>query len=77
MSYQFGKEQPVNLEYSLNREIFRSNRAGSYASFPINGCNARKYHGRLVCPIEAFGGEQYVLLSGIDFTVSGMPNLFL
>ena len=36
MSYiKFDKSQLINLEYSLNREIIRSNRAGSYASMTI------------------------------------------
>ena len=70
MSYlQFDKKQLINLEYSLSKEILRSNRAGSYASFTIIGCNTRKYHGLLVCPIDAFGGEQHVLLSSLDTTV--------
>ncbi len=70
MSYlKFDKKQLVNLEYSLSREVLRSNRAGSYASFTIIGCNTRKYHGLLVCPVEAFGGEQHVLLSSLDTTV--------
>ena len=70
MSYlQFDKKQLVNLEYSLSKEILRSNRAGSYASFTIIGCNTRKYHGLLICPVESFGGELHVLLSGLDTTV--------
>lgn len=66
---KFDKSQVVNLEYSLSHEILRTNRAGSYSSTTIVGCNTRKYHGLLVCPIEAFGGERYVLLSGIDVGV--------
>jgi predicted glycogen debranching enzyme len=70
MSYlKFGKEQLINLEYSLNKEILRSNRAGSYTSTTISGCNTRKYHGLLVCPIENFGGEKHVLLSTLDETI--------
>lgn len=70
MSYlKFDKEQLVNLEYSLYREIIRSNRAGSYLSTTLNGCNTRKYHGLLVCPIDAFGGDKHVLLSSVDVTV--------
>ncbi len=70
MSYiKFDKNQVVNLEYSLNREIIRTNRAGSYSSSTIVGCNTRKYHGILVCPIDAMGGERHVLLSSIDVTV--------
>ncbi len=66
---KFDKAQVVNLEYSLSREILRTNRAGSYSSTTIVGCNTRKYHGWLVCPIEALGGERHVLLSAIDPTV--------
>ncbi len=66
---QFNKEQLINLEYSLYQEIIRSNRAGSYLSTSISGCNTRKYHGLLVSPIENFGGEKHVLLSSLDETV--------
>lgn len=70
MSYiQFDKNQLINLEYSLDKEILRSNRAGSYASLTIIGCNTRKYHGLLVCPLEKFGGEKHVLLSSLDATI--------
>jgi predicted glycogen debranching enzyme len=70
MSYlKFDKEQLINLEYSLNREILRSNRAGSYISTTLNGCNTRKYHGLLVCPISNFGGEKHVLLSSLDVSM--------
>ena len=66
---KFDKAHVVNLEYSLSREILRSNRAGSYSSTTIVGCNTRKYHGWLVCPVEAMGGERHVLLSSVDSTV--------
>jgi predicted glycogen debranching enzyme len=70
MSYlKFDKDRLVNLEYSLFREIIRSNRAGSYMSTTLNGCNTRKYHGLLVCPVAAFGGDKHVLLSSLDVTV--------
>lgn len=70
MSYiKFDKAQVVNLEYSLSREILRTNRAGSYSSTTIVGCNTRKYHGLLVCPVDALGGERHVLLSALDTTV--------
>ncbi len=68
-NFTFDKEQLVNLEYSLNREILRSNRAGSYISTTLNGCNTRKYHGVLVSPIERLGGEKFVLLSSLDATI--------
>jgi len=66
---KFDKEQLINLEYSLYKEILRSNRAGSYLCTTLNGCNTRKYHGLLVCPVEKFGGEKYVLLSSLDETI--------
>jgi predicted glycogen debranching enzyme len=70
MSYiKFEKNQVVNLEYSLSREVIRTNRAGSYSSTTIVGCNTRKYHGLLICPVDEFGGERYILLSSIDVTV--------
>ncbi len=70
MSYiTFKKEQLVNLEFSLNREIIRANRAGSYASSTIINCNTRKYHGLLVAPQPFIDGENHVLLSSVDETV--------
>ena len=70
MSYlKFDKSQLINLEYSLDKEILRANRAGSYACTSIIGCNTRKYHGLLVSPIDHFDGEKYVLLSSLDETV--------
>jgi predicted glycogen debranching enzyme len=70
MSYiQFDKNQLINLEYSLDKEILRSNRAGSYACMTIIGCNTRKYHGLLVCPLDQFGGDEHVLLSSLDETI--------
>jgi len=70
MSYiEFEKGKIVNLEYSLSREMLRTNRAGSYASTTIVECNTRKYHGLLVCPIDELGGGRFVLLSSLDVTV--------
>ncbi len=70
MSYiEFNKEQLVNLEFSLNREVIRSNRAGSYGSSTIINCNTRKYHGFLVVPQPAIDGENHILLSSIDETI--------
>jgi len=66
---KFDKMELVNLEYSLSREVIRSNRAGSYASTTIIGCNTRKYHGLLVCPIDEADGDNHVLLSTLDATV--------
>ncbi|MFH2095902.1 MAG: glycogen debranching enzyme N-terminal domain-containing protein, partial [Bacteroidota bacterium] len=70
MAYiKFDKTQLINLEYSLNRELIRSNRAGSYANTTIIGCNTRKYHGLLICPMDDLDGENHVLLSSLDETV--------
>ena len=66
---EFDNTQLINLEYSLNREILRSNRAGSYSCTTIVGCNTRKYHGLLVCPIEKFDDNRFVFLSSLDETV--------
>ncbi|MGD9930531.1 MAG: amylo-alpha-1,6-glucosidase [Mangrovibacterium sp.] len=70
MSYlKFDKSSLVNLEYSLSREVLRSNRAGSYMSTTLAGCNTRKYHGLLVCPVPQLGGGKHVLVSSLDETV--------
>lgn len=70
MSYlKFDKSRLVNLEYSLYREVLRSNRAGSYISSTISGCNTRKYHGLLVCPVDTLDKDKHVLLSSFDETV--------
>ncbi|MFA5973514.1 MAG: amylo-alpha-1,6-glucosidase [Lentimicrobiaceae bacterium] len=66
---KFDKSKLVNLEYSLTRELLRSNRAGSYASTTIIGCNTRKYHGLLVSPQPQFDGGMHVLLSLLDETI--------
>ncbi len=70
MSYiKFDKNQLVNLNFSLKRELIRSNRAGSYASTTITFCNTRKYHGLLICPLEHLDGQKHVLLSSLDETI--------
>jgi predicted glycogen debranching enzyme len=65
----FDKEELVNLEYSLNREILSTNRAGGYFSTTIVLCNTRKYHGLMVLPLDQFDREPHVLLSTVDDTV--------
>jgi len=70
MSYiKFDKGQLINLEYSLNKELIRSNRAGAYASMTIICCNTRKYHGLLVAPQPGIDFENHVLLSTLDETI--------
>jgi len=65
----FDKTQLINLEYSLKKELIRSNRAGSYANTTIINCNTRKYHGLLVCPLDDIDGGHHVLLSALDATI--------
>lgn len=70
MSYlKFDKEQLVNLGYSLDRELLKANMAGAYMSTTLNGCNTRKYHGLLICPVNNFNGEKHLLLSSLDLSV--------
>lgn len=70
MSYlKFDKSSLVNLEYSLSREFLRSNRTGSYISTTISGCNTRKYHGLLICPVPQLDGDKHVLISSLDETI--------
>ena len=45
---KFNKDELVNLEYSLKREVLATNRAGGYMSSTIICCNTRKYHGLLI-----------------------------
>ena len=77
MAYiKFEKNQLINLEYSLPRELIRTNRAGSYANFTIISCNTRKYHGLLVVPQPAIDNQNHVLLSSLDETVIQYKNEF-
>lgn len=70
MSYlNFDKTRLANLEYSLNREILRTNRGGSFCSTTVIGCNTRKYHGLLVCPLPQYDNHRYVFLSSLDASV--------
>ncbi len=66
---KFDKTQLINLEYSLNKELVRSNRSGSFSCATILGCNTRKYHGLLIAPQPHLDGEKHVLLSMVDETV--------
>ena len=69
MSYiEFNKSQLINLKFSLDRELLRTNRAGSYASTSIIFTNTRKYHGLLVAPQRLINNDNHVLLSTIDET---------
>ncbi len=70
MSYlTFDKEELVNLEYSLQREFLRTNRAGAYSSSSLAGCNTRKYHGLLIVKLDELDGGKHLLLSSLDETI--------
>lgn len=70
MSYiSYDKLQLINLEYSLSKELLRSNRSGAFSSTTIIGCNTRKYHGLLITPQAAVDNHTHVLLSTIDETI--------
>jgi len=66
---KFDKNQLINLEYSLHRELLRTNRAGAFSSTTIVNCNTRKYHGLLIVPQPQFGNDPHVLLSSLDETI--------
>ncbi|MBN3034372.1 MAG: glycogen debranching enzyme family protein [Bacteroidales bacterium] len=66
---EFDKNELVNLEYSLSKELIRSNRMGSFATTTIVGCNTRKYHGLLIVRQPEIDHELHVLLSSLDVTV--------
>lgn len=70
MSYlKFDKNQLINLEQSLPKEMLRTNRTGAYHCTTLVGCNTRKQHGLLVIPIKEMGNKSHVLLSSLDETV--------
>lgn len=73
---QVDKTKLSNLEYSLFRETLRTNRSGAYSSTTITGCNTRKYHGLLVCPISDDSDELYVMLSSLQCSVIQRDKIF-
>lgn len=73
---KFDKNQLINLEYSLNKEMIRSNRAGSFSCTTILGCNTRKYHGLLITPQPDLDGGRHVLLSKVDETIIQRNSAF-
>ncbi len=70
------KTRLINLEYSLFKEILRTNRAGAYSSSSIIGCNTRKYHGLLIAPVENLDNERHVLLSSLDASIVQRNKVF-
>jgi predicted glycogen debranching enzyme len=70
MSYlKFDKDLMINLEYSLYRNVLRTNRRGAYQNTSISGCNTTKYQGLLVMPIPYLDDENHLILSSFDETV--------
>jgi len=70
MSYlKFDKELMINLEYSLYRNVLRTNRRGAYQNTSISGCNTTKYQGLLVIPVPYMDDENHLILSSFDETV--------
>ncbi|MBR1770142.1 MAG: glycogen debranching enzyme family protein [Bacteroidales bacterium] len=72
----FKKNDLLNLEFSLNREILRANMSNAYACTTLAGCNTRKYHGLLIVPQPKIDNENHVLLSYLDETVIQNSNAF-
>ena len=70
MSYlKFDKDLMINLEYSLYRNVLRTNRKGAYQNTSISGCNTSKYQGLLVMPVPYLDDENHLILSAFDETV--------
>ncbi len=70
MSYlKFNKDLMINLEYSLYRNVLRTNRKGAYHNTTISGCNTSKYQGLLVMPVPYLDDENHLILSSFDETV--------
>ena len=70
MSYlKFDKDLIISLEYSLYRNVLRTNRKGAYHNTSISGCNTTKYQGLLVMPVPALDDDNHLLLSSFDETV--------
>lgn len=76
MSYiNFDKTQLINLAYSLDKEVIRSNKSGAYASNTIIDCNTRKFHGLLIAPQPNLSGL-HVLISSLDASIIHNDNMF-
>ena len=70
MSYlKYNKDLMINLEYSLYRNVLRTNRKGAYQNTSISGCNTTKYQGLLVMPVPFLDDENHLILSSFDETV--------
>lgn len=73
---KFNKNELVNLSYSLRREIISANKTGAVCNTSIVTCNTRRFHGLLSVPVDAFGGDRYLLLSSVDETLDASGKQF-
>lgn len=55
---------------STSLEYLQVAREGAYTASSACGCNTRKYHGLLVVPQPQIDGEEHVLLSALEETLS-------
>ena len=70
MNYlKFDKDLIISLEYSLYRNVLRTNRRGAYHNTSISGCNTTKYQGLLVMPVPTLDDDNHLILSSFDETV--------
>ena len=70
MNYlKFDKDLIISLEYSLYRNVLRTNRRGAYQNTSISGCNTTKYQGLLVMPVPTLDDDNHLILSSFDETV--------
>lgn len=72
----FNKDELLNLEFSLNREILRANMSNAFACTTLSGCNTRKYHGLFIAPQPQIDNNNHVLLSSLDETICQQGNEF-
>ncbi len=66
---KFTQQQLTSLDFFLHREVLQTNRTGAYSCSTVVGCNTRKYHGLLICPMETIDHENQLILSSLDTSV--------
>lgn len=65
----FTKDQLINLEFSLEKEILETSLSGAYACTTLALCNTRKYHGLFIAQQPQIDNEYHILLSSLDETI--------
>lgn len=63
------REKLIDLNYSLEREIIRSNNRSAYSCTTLIGCNTRKYHGLFIATQPLVDNENHLMLSSLDETI--------